>query len=42
MRPLLNAGHDPAEYVATAWAVGVDPYELLRRLRTKSADAIAG
>jgi hypothetical protein len=29
MRPLLNAGHDPAEYVAIARAVGVDPYELL-------------
>ena len=29
MRPLLNAGHDPAEYVAIAHAVGVDPYELL-------------
>jgi len=28
MRPLLNAGHDPAEYVAIARAVGVDPYEL--------------
>ena len=29
MRPLLNAGHDPAEYVAIARALGVDPYELL-------------
>lgn len=29
MRPLLNAGHDPAEYVAIARAVGVDPYKLL-------------
>ena len=29
MRPLLNAGHDPAEYVAIARAVGIDPYELL-------------
>ena len=29
MRPLLNGGHDPAEYVAIARAVGVDPYELL-------------
>jgi hypothetical protein len=29
MRPLLNAGHDPAEYVAIARAVGVDPCELL-------------
>jgi hypothetical protein len=28
MRPLLNAGHDLAEYVAIARAVGVDPYEL--------------
>ena len=29
MRPLLNGGHDAAEYVAVARAVGVDPYELL-------------
>jgi hypothetical protein len=29
MRPLLNASYDPAEYVAIACAVGVDPYELL-------------
>ena len=29
MWPLLNADHDPAEYVAIARAVGVDPYELL-------------
>ena len=29
MRPLLNAGHDPVEYVAIARAVGVDPYVLL-------------
>ena len=26
---MLNAGHDPVEYVAIARAVGVDPYELL-------------
>src|SRR5271167_3582580 len=42
MRPLLNAGHDPAEYVAIARAVDVDPTSCWRRLRTKSADAVAG
>src|ERR1700727_2700410 len=29
MQPLLNDGHDPAEYVAIARAVGVDPYKSL-------------
>ena len=29
MRPLLNAGHDSAEYVAIARAVGVDPYKVV-------------
>jgi hypothetical protein len=35
MRPLLNAGHDPAEYVAIARALGVDPYEFLAHAKNE-------